>query len=181
MLFLVDSLTTSLWKYFFLVRIHCSVYITNSLLAANCMFSWASYLLHCKPRLIKLFHLFHAAYILYFFTLSKSIDDAQSFLGYVLSTKFVFRIRFSSASRAHSSLEGLWWTEDSCSGVRIINTGNARVRERRECISRLSSLFSSAVYNQGQLTLIFTRFRAAYNQRRHTIELIRQAHNGRYW
>jgi len=36
-----------------------------------------------------------------------------------LSTKF-FRIRFSSASRAHPSQEGLWWTEGSCSGVSII-------------------------------------------------------------
>ena len=45
------------------------------------------------------------AYIFYFFTLSKGIDDAQSFLGYVLSTKLFFRIRFSSASRAHPSQE----------------------------------------------------------------------------
>jgi len=43
---------------------------------------------------------------LLFFTLSKGIDDAQSFLGYVLSTKFLFRIRFSSASRARPSQEG---------------------------------------------------------------------------
>jgi len=35
------------------------------------------------------------------------IDDAQSFLGYVLSTIFFFRIRFSSASRAHPSQEEL--------------------------------------------------------------------------
>jgi len=42
-----------------------------------------------------------------FFTLLKSIDDAQSFLGYVLSNKFFFRIRFSSASRAYPSQEGL--------------------------------------------------------------------------
>jgi len=43
-----------------------------------------------------------------FFTLSKGIDDAQSFLGYVLSTKFFFCIRFSSASHAHPSQGGLW-------------------------------------------------------------------------
>jgi len=49
-----------------------------------------------------------AAYIFYFFTLAKGIDDAQSFLGYVLSTELFFRIRFSSASRAHPSQEGLW-------------------------------------------------------------------------
>jgi len=63
------------------------------------------------------------------------IDDAQYFLGYVLSIKFFLRIRFSSASRAHPSQEGLWWTEGSSSGVSIINTRNAQVRERRECIS----------------------------------------------
>jgi len=40
----------------------------------------------------------------------------------------------------------------------------------------LGSLCSSAVYSRGQLTLI-TPFRAAYNQRQLTIELIRQAHN----
>jgi len=45
---------------------------------------------------------------LHFFTLSKGIDDTQCFLGYVLSTKFFSRIRFSSASRAHPSQEGLW-------------------------------------------------------------------------
>jgi len=39
----------------------------------------------------------------YFFGLSKCICDAQSFLGYGLSTKLFFRIRFSSASRAHQS------------------------------------------------------------------------------
>jgi len=40
MLFLVKSLS-SLWKYFFLVRLYCSVYILHSLLAASCMCSWA--------------------------------------------------------------------------------------------------------------------------------------------
>jgi len=44
-----------------------------------------------------------AAYIFYFFTLPKGLEDAQSFLDYVLSTKRFFRIRFSSASRAHPS------------------------------------------------------------------------------
>jgi len=52
----------------------------------------------------------------YFFTLSKAIDHSQSFLSYVLSTKLSFHIPFSSASRAHPSQEGLWWTEGSCSG-----------------------------------------------------------------
>jgi len=39
---------------------HCSVYIINTLLAANCMCSWAPYLFDCKPRFIK-FLSFHAA------------------------------------------------------------------------------------------------------------------------
>jgi len=43
-----------------------------------------------------------------FFSLSKSMNNAQSFLGYVFSTKLLFRLRFSSASRAHPSQEGLW-------------------------------------------------------------------------
>jgi len=37
----------------------------------------------------------------------KGIDDAQSFIGYVLSTKLFYRIRFSSASRAHSIIGGI--------------------------------------------------------------------------
>jgi len=57
MLFLAESLS-SLWKYIFLVRIHCSAYIINSLLAANCMCSLVSYLFDCKPRFIKFFHHF---------------------------------------------------------------------------------------------------------------------------
>ena len=55
MLLLAES-PSSLRKYFFLVKIHCSVYTINSLLAANCMFSCAPYLSDCKPRLIKFFH-----------------------------------------------------------------------------------------------------------------------------
>jgi len=51
-----------------------------------------------------------------------------------LATFCYFRIRFSSETRAHPSQEGMWWTEGSCSGVSIINTRNARVRERRERI-----------------------------------------------
>jgi len=113
MLILAESLS-SLWKYLFLVRIHCTVYIINSLLAANCMFSWAPYLFDWKPRLIKFIASFHAAYnqerLTFFilFTLSKVTDDAQSFHGYILSTKLFFLIRFSSASRAHPPQEGLW-------------------------------------------------------------------------
>jgi len=49
-----------------------------------------------------------AAYIFYFFTLSKGIDHAQFFLDYVLSTKLSFIILFSSASLSHPSQEGLW-------------------------------------------------------------------------
>ena len=47
-----------------------------------------------------------AAYIL-FFTLSKDIDDAQFFLGYVFSDQALFsHTIFSSVSRAHPSQEG---------------------------------------------------------------------------
>jgi len=49
-----------------------------------------------------------AADIFYFFTLSKGLDDALSFFGCVLSTKLFFGIRFASASRGHTSQEGLW-------------------------------------------------------------------------
>jgi len=78
-----------------------------------------------------MFFIISCGLLFYFFTLSK--DDAQPFLGYVLSNKF-FRIRFSSASRAHTSQEGLWWTEGSCSRVsittRVVNKRrNARARE----------------------------------------------------
>ena len=82
------------------------VYIINSLLAAICMCSWAPHLFDCKPRLIHFLIIF-MRFTFFIFCLSKGIDDAQSFLGYVLSTKF-FRIRFSSASRAQRSQAGLW-------------------------------------------------------------------------
>jgi len=54
----------------------------------------------------------------YLFTIPKGLDNAQSFLGYVLSTKLSFRILLSSASRAHSvtdydgimmNTRQLWW------------------------------------------------------------------------
>ena len=99
MLFLAESLT-SLWKYFFLARIHCSVYIINSLLAANCMCSWVSYLFRCKSRFLKSFFIIacgletRAAYIFCFFTSSKGIVDAQLFIGYILSTKLSFTFDF---------------------------------------------------------------------------------------
>ena len=98
----------------------------------------------------------------YFFTLSKGTDDAQSFLGYVLSTKFLFPIWFSSASRAHPSWEGLWWTEGSCRGVSIFQYGKrTSTRTSRTHLRGLGNQCSSAVYNQ----------------RRLTIELIRQTHD----
>jgi len=60
-------------------------------------------------------------------------------------------ILFSSASHAHLSQEGLWWTEGSCSGVSII-TGLPRTRMY---LRILGILCSSAAYNQGWLALIF--------------------------
>ena len=57
-----------------------------------------------------------AAYIFYLFTLSKGTNDARSFLGYVLSTKLSFRILFSAATRALTSVTGgLRRTQSSCS------------------------------------------------------------------
>jgi len=43
----------------------CSIYIINSLLAANCMCSWAPHLFDCKPRLIKFSH--HFMWLTFFF------------------------------------------------------------------------------------------------------------------
>jgi len=99
-----------------------------------------------------------AAYIFYFFSLSKGIDDTQSFLGYVWSTKLSFHILFSSASRAHPSQEGFWWTEGSCSGLSIITRGqgcqwNAKRASTRKYLRGFGNLCSSAAYNQGWLTL----------------------------
>jgi len=36
------------WKYFFLARIRCSVYIINSPLAVNCIVQLSMYLCDCK-------------------------------------------------------------------------------------------------------------------------------------
>jgi len=46
-------------------------------------------------------------HFLFFHFIEIYIDDAHSFLGYVLSTKFFFRIRFSLAPRAHPSQEAV--------------------------------------------------------------------------
>ena len=74
--------------------------------------SWTPYLFDCKPWLINFFSSFHAAYnqgsLLFCFLLSQKVQMTLSFLDCVLSTKFFFCIRFSSASRAHPSQKGLW-------------------------------------------------------------------------
>ena len=98
MLFLAESLS-SLWKYFLLCKntLQCLYNKLSSHLAANCVCSWAPCLFDSKSRLIKFLSSFHAVCNqgeLTFFILSKGIDNAQSFLGYVLPTKFFFRIRF---------------------------------------------------------------------------------------
>jgi len=54
-----------------------------------------------------------------------------SFLGYVLSTKLFFRIRFVQHD-VHIRQEELWQTEGSCSDVSIINTGVANLRVTHE-------------------------------------------------
>ena len=69
------------------------------------------YFFDCKSRLIKFYIIScglqsRAAYIL-FFTLSKDIDDAQLFLGYVFLDKaLISHTVFSSVSRAHPSQQG---------------------------------------------------------------------------
>ena len=50
------TLCFTMTLHLFLVRVHCSVYIINSLLATCCMCRWVSGLFNCKPRLIKFFH-----------------------------------------------------------------------------------------------------------------------------
>jgi len=68
--------------------------------------------------------------------------------------------------------------KDSCSGASTNDTGNARVLERRECISEASVTYVQVRFTiKGSLHKFSTQFRAVYNQRRLTIELIRQAHN----
>ena len=97
----------------FLVSIH-SVVAPNAT-QRDKTYNEVLYIFDCNWRIIKLFSSFLAAFnqgrltFLYFFTLSKGMDDAQPFLGKVLSTKLSFRILLSSASRAHPSQVGLWW------------------------------------------------------------------------
>jgi len=115
-------------------------------------FIWYT-VLDCKPWLIK------AAYIFYLFTLLKGIDDTQSFLDYVLSTKLTFCILLCSASPAHTSQEEVWWTEGSYSGVGIITkvanyTRNVLVYMWKY-IRGLGNLCSSMAYNQGWLNINF--------------------------
>jgi len=74
------------------------------------------------PRLMKFLLSLPATYnqwrltflFLYFF---ETYRRRSVFLDSILSTKLSFRILLFSASRAHQSQEGLWWTESSCSGV----------------------------------------------------------------
>ena len=67
-------------------------------------------------------------------------------------------------------------TEGSCSGVSIMNMGNARVRKRRECISEVTYV-QLRLTIKGSLHSFLTPFHAVYNQKRLATELIRQAHN----
>jgi len=71
----------------------------------------------------------------YFFTLSKGIDDAVfpwlRFVDDTLSHSIFFSITCTSVTG------GIMITEGSCGGVSIIDTENARVRERHECISEV--------------------------------------------
>ena len=144
-LFLAEPLS-SLWKYFFLARIHCSVYIKNSLLAAKCMCNWVSYLFRCKSRLIKSFFIIacglqtRAAYIFCFFTSSKRIDDAQLFIGYILSTKLSSHSIFFSITctlrhkRDYDEQKAVVVVKHHCQGCQLTGTheyANASQRLRQ--------------------------------------------------
>ena len=114
MLFLAESLS-SLWKYFFFVRIHCSVHIINSLLAANCMYSWAPYLFdNCKPPLNGL--QWRAAYIFYFFYFIEKYRRRSVFpyLRFVEQTLLSHSIFFSITCTSDTggimmNRRQLWW------------------------------------------------------------------------
>jgi len=116
-----------------------------------------AYLFDCKPRLIKLF--FSISCSLHFYTLSKGLDDAKPFLGYVLSIKLSFLFIFSFYSLQHHvhipSQEELWWTEGSFSGVSIITRviKNAKRASKRMDVRSLGNLYLSAAYNRGRLTI----------------------------
>ena len=112
MLFLAESLS-SLWKYFCLSKNtpQCLYhkYSSRSLLYVQLSIVF----IRLWGTAYKVFSSFHAVYNqgrlkFFFFTWSKGRDDVQSFLSYVLSTKLFFRFRFSSASCAHPSQQGLW-------------------------------------------------------------------------
>ena len=118
----------------------------------------APYLVDCKRRLTKRFSSFRAVYnrgrlTLFFFSLSKCLDDAQSFLGYVVSTKLSFRILPSFWHLVHTpSQEGSWWTEGTCIGVSFIITYvgcqlNVKGASTRRYCGGLGNLCSRVAYN----------------------------------
>ena len=156
-----DIATASLQK-----RVHCFLIKID-----------ISYLFDCKPR-----HLssFRAAYfqarltLFFFFTLSKGLDDAQSFLGYVLSTKLSFRILFSSAPRAHPVAENIMMKGKQlqwCKHHYHMVAKNAKRAGTRKYVRSLGNLcLSAATYNEGWLTVILTTFCAACNRGRLIIE-----------
>ena len=112
MWFLAVTLS-SLWKYFFLARYTVAL-ISLTLFSQLIVCAVEHHIYSIVSRGLYSFFMVScglqsmAAYIVYFFTLPKDTDDAHSFLGYVFSTKFFFRILFFSTSRAHPSQEGLW-------------------------------------------------------------------------
>ena len=110
---------------------------TEALFLLICLMFWVKikftfalpYLFDCKLRLIKFFHHFvrliiksglqsKAAYIYlpYRKYRWRSVFPWLRFY----STKPSFHILPSAASRAHSSQEGLWWTEGSCGGEALL-------------------------------------------------------------
>jgi len=130
---------------------HCSVYIIKTLFSqlTVCAVEYRIYsIVNCD--------------LYRFFIISCGLQSSGAYIFYFIEryrwrsvflwlsfVDQIFRIRMSSALRAYPLQEGLWWTEGSCSGVSIINTSNAQVRERHECISELMlkcGLQSGAAY-----------------------------------
>jgi len=84
----------------FSCEIHCSVYITNFLLPANSMCSWAPYLFECKPRLTKIFRHFMrlttkgGLHFLFFYFIERyrwrSVSSWERFVDQILISHSIF-------------------------------------------------------------------------------------------
>jgi len=110
-----------------------------------------------KVAVYKDFSSLHVAYkqgrlkFFCFFTLSKGIDDAQLFIGYVLSTKLFFPIGYSSASRA-LSVVGYVFTTNSPFAFHSFQH-NVHIRHRRDNDEHKTVVVVKHHYQGCQLTV----------------------------